>query len=156
MIERMHRIWVVVAVCAPLAAAETWDVQLEEPTGIYRRSAEVVSVPLAKFGGRRDGFRVIDEQGRELRWQVSASELLFPASVIPGERPVYRVNCCEKTGVFANQIVLRRVGIRRVELGNSRFRIMIDTGAPAIVEAYTLTAGPQRVLNLVETTPDTT
>ncbi len=156
MIERMHRIWLVLAVCAPLAAAETWNVQLEEPTGIYRRSAEVVSAALAKFGGRRDGFRAIDEQGRELPWQASAGELLFPASVIPGELPVYRIACCENTGAFKNQIVLRRVGIGRVELGNSRFRMIIDTGVPAIVEAYALTAGPQRVLNLVETTPDTT
>ena len=45
--------------------------------------------------------------------------------------------------------------MRRVEIGNSRFRVVVDRGAPAIVEAYSLTAGPQRMLNLVETTPDT-
>jgi Glycosyl hydrolases family 2, sugar binding domain/Glycosyl hydrolases family 2/Glycosyl hydrolases family 2, TIM barrel domain len=151
----MHRIWLVLVACAPLAAAETWNVQLEEPTGIYRRSAEVVSAPLAKFGGKHEGFRVADEQGRELPWQASAGELLFPASVIPGQLPIYRVACCEKTGAFPNQIVLRRVGIQRIELGNSRFRLMIDAGVPAIVEAYSLTAGPQRALNLAETTPDT-
>src|SRR5579859_2549671 len=156
MIELMHRIWLALAACAPLAAADTWNVQLEEPTGIYRRSAEVVSAPLGKFGGKREGFRVIDEYGRELPWQAGAGELMFPASVIPGQLPVYRIACCEKTGEFTNQIVLRRVGIRRVELGNSRFHVMIDTGVPAIVEAYSLAAGPQRVLNLVETTPDTT
>jgi hypothetical protein len=44
--------------------------------------------------------------------------------------------------------------MRRVELGNARFRLLIDTGVAAIVEAYSLTAGPQRMLNLVETTPE--
>jgi hypothetical protein len=81
--------------------------------------------------------------------------LLIPGSLIPGELPVYRISCCQpNTSTFRNPIVLRRVGMRRVELGNSHFRVMIDTGVPAIVEAYNLTAGPRRVLNLVETTPE--
>src|SRR5712692_6633856 len=155
MIERMRPSWLVLVACAPLAASQTWNVQVEDPTGIYRRYDEVVSAPLAKFAGQRESMRIVDSQGHELPWQASAGELLFPASVIPGDLPVYRVTCCEKTGAFPNQIVLRRVGMRRVELGNSRFRIMIDTAVPAIVEAYPLTAGPQRILNLVETTPDT-
>ena len=155
MIERMRPSWLVLVACAPLAASQTWNVQVEEPTGIYRRYDEVVSAPLAKFAGQRESMRIVDSQGHELPWQASAGELLFPASVIPGDLPVYRVTCCEKTGAFPNQIVLRRVGVRRVEVGNSRFRIMIDTAVPAIVEAYPLTAGPQRILNLVETTPDT-
>jgi len=151
----MRPTWIALIACLPLAAAEIWNVQLEEPTGIYRRYDEAVSVPLTKLAGKTRGFRVVDPQGRELPWQASESELLFPASVIPGELPVYRVTCCEKTGAFPNQIVLRRVGMRRVELGNSLFRLMIDAGAATVVEAYSLTAGPQRILNLVETTPDT-
>ena len=155
MIERMRHTWIALAACLPLAASQRWDVQLEEPTGIYRRYDEVVSAPLAKLSGKTQGFRVVDPQGRELPWQSSEGALLFPASVIPGELPVYHVTCCEKTGEFSNPIVLRRVGMRRIELGNTRFRLMIDSGAGAIVEAYSSTAGPQRVLNLVETTPDT-
>src|SRR5258708_31716847 len=138
----MLRIWIALALCAPLAAAETWNVQVEEPTGVYRRHDEVISVPLSKFGKHRDSFRVVDEQGGERPWQAAASELLFPASVIPGELPIYRVTCCEKTAPFVNPIMLRRIGMRRVELGNNRFREMIDAGAPAIVQAYSLTPGP--------------
>jgi beta-mannosidase len=151
----MRRIWMILPVCVPLVCAETWNIQVEEPTGIYRRYDEVTSAPLAKFGGRRDGFRVVDAQGRELPWQASGGEFLFPVSMMPGELPAYRVACCEKSGAFENHIVLRRVGMERVELGNSRFRLVIETGVPAIIEAYSLAAGPERVLNLVETTPDT-
>jgi beta-mannosidase len=150
----MRHNWIALVACLPLGAAQTWNVQFEEPTGIYRRYDEVVSAPLAKFSGKTQGFRVVDPQGRELPWQASDGALLFPASVIPGDLPVYHVTCCEKTGEFSNQIVLRNVGMRRIELGNSRFRVLIDSGAGAIVEAYSMTAGPQRILNLVETTPD--
>ncbi|MBI1789490.1 MAG: hypothetical protein HYR60_18295 [Acidobacteria bacterium] len=75
--------------------------------------------------------------------------------MIPGELPVYTVTCCQGTQTFPSRIVAREVGMRRVELGNERFRVVIDRGVPAIVEAYSLSAGPQRMLNLVETTPDT-
>lgn len=150
----MRHTWIALVVCVPLAASQRWNVQLEEPTGIYRRYDEVVSLPLAKLSAKLGGFQVIDPQGHEVPWQESERDLLFPASVIPGELPVYRITCCEKTGAFPNQIVLRRVGMRRIELGNSLFRLMIDAGAAAVVEAYSLTAGPQRILNLVETTPD--
>lgn len=151
----MRHTWIALVACVPLAASQTWNVQLEEPTGIYRRYDEVVSAPLAKFSGKTGGFRVVDAQGREVTWQASEGELLFPASVVPGELPAYHVICCEKTEAFPNQIVLRRVGMRRIELGNSLFHLIIDTGDGDIVEAYALTAGPQRILNLVETTPDT-
>jgi len=98
-------------------------VQIEEPTGIYRRYDEVAVAPLAKFGGHREGFRIRDSRGNEQPWQVSGDELLFPASAIPRSPPVYHVTCCENTSAFTNQIVLRRVGMRRVELGNSRSHV---------------------------------
>jgi hypothetical protein len=148
MIERMRHTWIALVACLPLAASQTWNVQLEEPTGIYRRYDEVVSAPLAKFSGKIQGFHAVDPQGRELPWQASEGVRLFPASVIPGELPVYHVTCCEKTGEFSNPIVLRRVGMRRIELGNNRFQLMIDSGAGAIVDAYSMTTGSQRVLNL--------
>jgi hypothetical protein len=98
---------------------------------------------------------VADEKGGELAGQTTENELLIPATLIPGARPSYRISCCQgETPRFRNRIVLRKVGVRRVELGNSRFRMLIDTGVPAIVEAYNLSAGPRRVLNLVETTPE--
>ena len=136
--------------------AQVWTVRVEEPTGLYRRGDEVIAVPLGQLGGNRNGFRVVDTSGGELPWQVAGKELLFPVSVVPGELPAYRVTCCpEPTAAsFKSQITLRKLGMRRVELGNSRFHMVIDTGAAAIIEAYNLTAGPQRVLNLVETTPE--
>ena len=136
--------------------AQSWTVRLEEPTGLYRRSGEIVRVPVTKLGGNRTGFSVSDPNGRELPWQLSTSgDLLFPASLVPGDVPEYKVYCCSRTPKkFANQIHYRTIGMRRIEFGNSRFRMVVDTGIPAIVEAYSLTAGPQRAVNLVETTPE--
>ncbi len=136
--------------------AQSWTVRLEEPTGLYRRTGEIVRVPLSKMGGNRTGFSLTDSSGNELPWQVSTSgELLFPASMVPGELPEFKVHCCSSTTrKFENQIHYRTIGMRRIEFGNSRFRILVDTGVPAIVEAYALTAGPQRTVNLVETTPE--
>ena len=144
------------AVCAAAFAGQVWSVRVEEPTGLYRRSAEAVRVPLAKLGGHSGGFTVTDAAGAELPWQAAAGELLFPASLIPGELPVYRVACCDtaKKADFENGIVLRKIGMRRVALGNRLFRAIIDTGVPAVVEAYSLRTGPQRMLNYVETTPE--
>ncbi len=147
---------VVAATARDTAAAQVWNVRVEEPTGLYRRTDEVVSVPLAKVGGAHAGFTVLDEDGNELPSQIAGGELLFPASLVPGELPEYRVSCCagSSTAKFKNRILLRRAGMRRVELGNSRFRVVIDTGVPAVVEAYSLTTGPQRMLNYVETSPE--
>src|SRR6266508_4586867 len=132
------------ALCAaaPLGAARIWKVRLEEPTGLYRRIGEVVAVPLNRVGGHRTGFTVTDPAGTELPWQVAGEELLLPASLMPGELPEYRVACCAAGPAprFENRILLRRAGMRRVELGNQRFRAVIDIGVPAIVEAYSLTA----------------
>ena len=121
---------------------------MEEPTGLERRVNEVVSVPL---GAGRSGFTVLAPDSRELPWQVAGGELLFPVSLMPGELPVYRIACCSAPqAAFANEMILRRIGLARVEFGNARFRAIVDLKAGAIVEAYTLSAGPQRALNLVD------
>ena len=65
--------------------AQVWTVRLEDPTGLYRRTEEVVRLPLAKLGGNQHGSVVTDSEGRELPWQVGSGELLFPVSLIPGE-----------------------------------------------------------------------
>jgi beta-mannosidase len=141
------------AAAAP--AAQVWNVRVEEPTGLYPRTGEVVRVPLSKVGGNRSGFTVLDERGVESPWQISGDTLLFQASVTPGDTPVYRVYCCsEGTPKFASQIHLRKIGTQRIEFGNARFRMMLDRTSGAIIEAYSLTAGPQRMVNLVETSPE--
>lgn len=133
----------------PLAANSVWTVQVEEPTGIYRRVNEVIHVPI-----RGSSFTVVDAAGKELPWQATNDGVLFPASVIPGELPVYRISGQPSSPRFPNEIIVRKIGLRRVELGNSHFRIVIDTGIPAIVEAYNLSAEEHHRLNLVETTPE--
>lgn len=140
----------------PVFAATVWQVRVEEPTGTERRDNEVVSVPLSRLAGHREGFSVVDPHGRELPWQVTSDSLLFPASLIPGELPVYRIGCCgtEKTPAFANKILLKKLSMNRVEFGNPFFRATIDLHAGAITELYTLRAQSPRVLNLIELTPE--
>jgi beta-mannosidase len=144
------------AALLPAADLRLWTIRVEEPTGLYRRTRELVRAPLGKLGGHREGFTVVAPDNREVPWQVSGDTLLFPASLIPGELPEYRVYCCSSAGpAFVNGVTLRRIGMRRVEFGNRWFRAVIDTGIPAFVEVYNLQAGPQRMLNLVEKSPET-
>src|SRR5579862_8655570 len=82
---------VLIAGLAPKAGAADWIVRVEEPTGIYPRTNEVVAAPYAKIGGRQAEWRVTDAQGNELPWQATDDALLFPATLIPGELPEYRV-----------------------------------------------------------------
>lgn len=139
-----------------LTAADSWTVQAEEPTGLFRRTDEIAAVPLDKLGRHTTGFTIVDGQGRELPWQASGGQLYFPVSLIPGELPKYTITCCDSAAKanFVNAITLRKVGMRRVEFGNANFRAVIDTQAGAIVEVYPLRAKPPRVLNLVETSPE--
>ncbi|MFZ5928250.1 MAG: beta-mannosidase [Acidobacteriota bacterium] len=140
------------AVCA---AAAQWTVRIEEPTGLYRRTGEVVALPLERFAPYRAGFTVIDPQGRETPHQVSSGELLFPVSVMPGDLPEYTVTCCQAGAApFVTPVVARRHGLHRFEFGNERFRAVIDLRAGAIVEAYSLRAEEHRRVNLVELTPE--
>jgi beta-mannosidase len=168
---------------AVMAAAQgrSWVIQLEEPTGIERRDNEVVRF-IARFAAgeaRAEWLRVLDEESREVPVQVvvgdahsngsiASAEILFPATLIPGRQPGYRLLAFpavpsprqpgERGGDYPTDIVVRRLGTSRLELGNSRFGIIINLGkdntTPAIVEAFNRTSGEHRMLNLVETTPD--
>ncbi|MDQ3651167.1 MAG: beta galactosidase jelly roll domain-containing protein [Acidobacteriota bacterium] len=170
---------------ASLASAQgkKWIIQLEEPTGIERREAEVVRLEAAFAIGqvRSEQLRVIDSENREVPFQVAVSErhkdgtiksaeVLFPATLIPGQLPRYTLIASQQItservpdargGDYSTDILIRRLGMSRLELGNSRFRLIInlgkDTTTPAIVEAYNRTSEEHRTLNLVETTPDIT
>lgn len=140
------------AVVAP--AAQIWTVRIEEPTGIERRSGELVRVPIGKLGGHRSGFRVGAPGGREVPAQVSGAELIFPAGVMGGQVVEYTVYCCTEARAAEPRVTVRRMASGRIEMKNSRVRLVVDPQRAAIVEAYNLSAGPQRVLNLVESTPD--
>ncbi|MGE0101163.1 MAG: glycoside hydrolase family 2 protein [Blastocatellales bacterium] len=150
-------------------------ITLEEPTGIYRRDAEVVTVRLDLPRGEisdSGNLRVFSSDGAEVRTQVlilskhpdgsiNGAELLFPATIVPGERPVYYlVTGKTESGEpeHANPMVARRLGAGRVELANDRFGAIINLGLegtePAIVEAYNKSAADLKMLNLVDTTPD--
>jgi beta-mannosidase len=145
-----HCVW-----SLPLEAAQTWTVRVEEPTGLYPRTNEIVEVPYAKLGGKQSGWQVVDQQGRELPWQATENTLLFPATLIPGELPAYHIAASNQVDTnFVNQIHLRQIGMNRLELGNVFFRILIDKQAAAMVEVFNLTAAPYRIVNLVETTPE--
>ena len=136
-------------------SAASWSVQVEEPTGLYPRTNEIVSVPFSKLGNGRGPWLVTDSRGRELPWQATADALLFPATLIPGELPEYRIQTASHFDTnFVNGIHLRKLGLNRVEFGNRFFRLLIDLQAGAIVEAYNLSAEDHRTLNLVETTPE--
>src|SRR6266478_2870461 len=136
-------------------AADVWTVRVEEPTGLYPRTNEVVAVPFVRIGGKRLAWSVVDAQGKEVPWQATDDALLFPATLIPGELPEYRIAASADTKTnFVNQIHFRKIGMNRVELGNRFFRILIDTHSGAIIEVFNLTAATNRILNLVETTPE--
>jgi len=163
------------------AQGRSWIIQLEEPTGIERRDNEVVrfATRFAAGQARAELLRVLDQEGREVPVQVvigdahadgslASAEILFPATLIPGRQPRYRLLASptapsprkpgERGGDYLTDIVVRRLGTSRLELGNSRFGIIINLGkdntTPSIVEAYNRTSGEHRMLNLVETTPD--
>lgn len=137
------------------ATAAVWTVRLEEPTGIERRTGEIVRVPAANLGGHASGYRVADMQGREVPAEVRDGQLLFPASIMGGAVAEYRITCCQpRAAAIESQVAAGRLPSGRVELKNDRVRVVLDPRTGHIVEAYALHAGPQRMLNLVETTPD--
>src|SRR5215468_6395461 len=86
-------------------AAETWSVRVEEPTGLYPRTNEVVAIPYAKLGGKHDSWLIVDPAGKELPWQLTGDALLFPATLVPGELPEYRITrATESKTNFVNRI----------------------------------------------------
>ncbi|HMY74561.1 MAG TPA: beta galactosidase jelly roll domain-containing protein, partial [Blastocatellia bacterium] len=155
-------------------SAKSWRITLEEPTGIYRRDNEVVTVKLNFAAGeaRAEKLRVLSPEGREMLSQIvpgekhsdgsiKAAELLFPATIIPGERPEFLLVSESVPRAAATQVVTaRRVGVGRVELANDRFGVLINLGLektePALVAAFNKSAGEQRMLNLIDTSPDVT
>ena len=180
----MNRIAVLVLtilnlVVAAAAQGRSWIVKLEEPTGIERRDDEVVNLVVDFSPGEAhpQRLRVIDDQGRERPLQVvvraahtdgsiKSAEVLFPATLIPGMLPRYRLVALpsptqrpgQLSGDYQTDIVISRLGTSRLEIGNSRFGIIINLGkdnsTPAIVEAYNKAAAAHRMVNLIETTPD--
>ena len=147
----MARIFLAVLAALSLHGAQVWTVRVEEPTGLYPRDRETVSIPLARLGGNRSGFTVTDPHGVEQPLQMTATELLFPVSLIPGELPRYHVACCRDSAAktFPNPILVRQLGVARVEFGNPRFRAVVDRNTAAIVEVYALAAGTESILNPV-------
>lgn len=155
---------------------KTWTITLEEPTGIYRRDNEVVKVRLDFVAGeaRANQLRVLSPDGHEVVSQlavnethndgsIKTAELLFPATIVPGERPEFRLiadasNQPPKGGT--TNVVARRVGVGRVELANERFGVLVNLGLektePALVAAFNKSAGEHRMLNLIDTSPDVT
>jgi hypothetical protein len=57
-----------------------WTFRIEEPTGIERRTNELVRVPLERLGNHGAGYRVVDPQGREVAAVVDAGRLVFPVT----------------------------------------------------------------------------
>jgi beta-mannosidase len=180
---KLQALILTILIVSVTAAAQSRSrvIQLEEPTGIERRDNEVVSI-LAQFtnGEARAGnLRIIDDKNQELPLQIivrdshpdgsiKSAELLFPATLIPGRLPRYQLLALQtvdtmpqsqsKGGDYKTDLISRRLGTTRIELGNSRFGVIINLGkdktTPAIIEAYNRSSGEHRMLNLVETTPD--
>ena len=155
----------------PVTRART--ITLEEPTGIYRRDNEVVTVALqfARGEARPDQLRVIAPDGREIVSQLAVTathpdgsirtaELMFQTTLMPGERPQYRLltDASVARQPAASVITARRVGAGRIEMANDRFGVLLNLGLentePALIAAYNKTAGEQRMLNLIDTSPD--
>jgi beta-mannosidase len=93
---------------------------------------------------------------------VKTAELLFRASIIPGERPQFRVvndPSLKMPEVAAeSSVVARRIGVGRLEMANERFGVLLNLGLegtePALVAGYNKSAGDLRMLNLIDTSPD--
>src|SRR6185369_5520120 len=121
---------------------------------------------------RQADLRVLDSNRHLVLSQVVAlesypdgslktAEILFSATIIPGERPRFRL--VSDPGLHFSdrdmpRIIARRIGVGRVEMGNERFGVLLNLGLegtePALVAAFNKTAGEQRMLNLIDTSPD--
>ncbi|MFM8394843.1 MAG: glycosyl hydrolase 2 galactose-binding domain-containing protein, partial [Acidobacteriota bacterium] len=159
----------------PGTRVRQWSITLEEPTGIFRRDGEIVSV-VAVFarGEAKEGeLTILTPHGRELMPQIvsrtrhtdgslESAEILFPASIIPGERPVYRLigrrAHQSPPGNTAPELGGRAIGVGRYEISNRYYSVIINLGlektAPGIVAAWHKRAGEGRMLNLIDTSPD--
>ena len=163
------------AISTPAAAAvKEWLITLEEPTGIYRREDEVVTARLSFEPGDawKNRLQVLAPDGRPVIFQleidqtnpdgsIRSAELLFPASIVPGQRPEYRL--VKTTGQSAappadQEVTARRLATGRIEMANDRFGVILNLGLentePAIVAAFNKSAADHRMLNLIDTSPD--
>lgn len=158
---RLNLCWLILSALVDLARAEQiWTVRLEEPTGTERRSGEVVRIPLAglrnatpRVSSTDSSYRVLDRNGAEIPSQLTQGHLIFPANVMAGQVEEYRVVCCSAPVRRNPLVIVRRLQSGRIELSNTAIRIVLDPESGAIREAYHLGAGPQHIVNLVETTP---
>src|SRR4030095_2466908 len=149
---KLQALILTILIVSVTAAAQSRSrvIQLEEPTGIERRDNEVVSI-LAQFtnGEARAGnLRIIDDKNQELPLQIivrdshpdgsiKSAEILFPATLIPGRLPRYQLLELQtagtspqqsKGGDYKTDLISRRLGTTRFELGNSRFSVIINLG----------------------------
>lgn len=160
---RPNLCWLILgAVMDSAEAAQVWTVRLEEPTAIERRIGEVVRVPLESLRpaapqarAADSAYRVLDRRGAEVPSQLTTTHLLFPADVMAGQVAEYRVVCCSAPLRQEPRVTVRRMPSGRIEVKSSAVRLVLDPETGAIREAYHLGAGPQRIVNLVETTPAT-
>lgn len=155
------------------AGKKCWVIVLEEPTGIYRRDDEIVTVKMNFAPGEawQRKLRVVAAGGREIQCQIapdrlhsdgsiSSADVMFPITMIPGDRPEVRlVSSGTPPGpVVENSLVARRIGVGRLEIANDRFGVMVNLGRentePAIIAAFNKTAAAPRMLNLIDTSPD--
>lgn len=161
---------------SPEKSAGVWSITLEEPTGIFRRDGEIVSVSTAfAVGEAREGeLTIVTPGGEEVVPQVvigsrhrdgslEKAEILFPASLIPGERPVYRLTARRTRQNIggsntAPDLSGRAIGVGRYEISTPYYSVIINLGlentAPGIVAAWHKRAGEGRMLNLIDTSPD--
>ncbi|MCI0391254.1 MAG: beta galactosidase jelly roll domain-containing protein, partial [Acidobacteria bacterium] len=121
---------------------------------------------------RNHQLQVIAPDGHEIVSQVEIKEkhndgsiksadLLFQATIVPGERPEYRLltrDASQGRAPTKTDLVARRLGVGRFEMANDRFGVIVNLGfentEPALVAAFNKTAGEHRMLNLVDTSPD--
>jgi len=161
---------------SPEKSAAVWSITLEEPTGIFRRDGEIVSISTSfAIGEAREGeLTIVTPGGEEVVPQVvigsrhrdgslEKAEILFPASLIPGERPVYRLIARRPRhniagGNTAPDLSGRAIGVGRYEISNRYYSVIINLGlentSPGIVAAWHKRAGEGRMLNLIDTSPD--
>ena len=160
-------------------SARSWLITLEEPTGIFRRDQEVVTIPLEfRRGEARAGeLAIISPGGAHIEPQVVVAsqhadgslqrvELLFPATIIPGERPVYRLVSGagrqsapgRSTSNLEAKLEARRIGVGRFEIATELYAVIINLGmektTPGIVAAWHRRTADGKMLNLVDTSPD--
>ena len=80
------------SVCLRLAAAaEPGRSASKSPLAFIRGPMKLSKCPMKSWAGKRGPWVVTDPQGGELPWQATERGLLFPATLIPGELPEYRV-----------------------------------------------------------------